>query len=365
MRRLAGSSAIALISGLSLSLGACGAQPAPSAGTGGGGAMAGVTGGSAGHGGQPGTGGQPSTGGHGEGGQPGAGGTGTGGQGGAVAGGQGGGGQAGSVGAPDASVGGSGGGGGATRDAGASDRPSGDGALTGLDAFCTPKVILMVPTTDPGGQRFMMALGGTTEAVTATVQQMGRDICRYLYRTAEEVRPANEIELIVDPMYTGIAGKSGNVGKVRVRFGANYLASFAGDVSREVKGILYHEMTHIYQNDDKPEGQGAGGWPGLAQYYESHADAVRTHMGFSSCGAPNKTGQWDTGAYCARAHWWLFLENRYPDFLYKLNLQMRGGDNMVWTPARGATIANKSFEVLWSEYQAATCCAGADRSCCK
>jgi hypothetical protein len=251
-------------------------------------------------------------------------------------------------------------------DTAAPDRsPAGDAALAALDTFCTPKVGLMVQGAGSGGERFMTALGGTTEAVTATVQQMGRDICRYLYRSADEVRPANEIELIVDPMYTGIAAKSGNVGKVRVRYGANYLASYNGDVAREVKGILYHEMTHIYQHDDKPEGLGPGGWSGLAQYYESHADAVRTHMGYSSCGAPNKTGAWYSGAYCARAHWWLFLENRYPGFLHKLNLQMKGGDNMVWTPERGATIVNKPFEQLWTEYQAASCCAGTDRSCCK
>ena len=197
-----------------------------------------------------------------------------------------------------------------------------------------------------------------------TACSMGREICRYLYRSADEVRPANEIELIVDPAYSGIAAKSGNIGKVRVRYGANYIANYQGDVAREVKGILYHEMTHIYQHDDKPEGQGAGGWPYLAEYYESHADAVRTHFGYSSCGAPNKSGSWDRGAYCARAHWWLWLNNAYPDFLYKLNLQMKGGDNMVWTPARGATIANKSFEQLWTEYQAAACCAGSNRSCC-
>ena len=297
-------------------------------------------------------------------GQAGTGGSATGGQGGSGAGA---GGSGGAGGGGGAGVGGSGGAGGAARDAGPPDSSvsSGDGGLAALDAFCTPKVILMILDTGAGGQKFMMALGGTTDAVTATVQQMGREICRYLYRSADEVRPANEIELIVDPMYAGIAGKSGNVGKVRVRFGANYIATYTGDVAREVKGILYHEMTHIYQNDDKPEGLGAGGWPGLAQYYESHADAVRTHMGFSSCGAPNKTGTWDRGAYCARAHWWLWLENTYPDFLYKLNLQMKGGDNMLWTPARGATIVDKSFEQLWSEYQAATCCAGTDRSCCK
>jgi hypothetical protein len=344
MRRFSGLSRAGLLCALALSLAACGGDPAPGgAGTAGSGGAGG-----AGGSGAPGAAG---TGGTGEG-PPGAGG------------------QAGSAGAGDASAGGRGGAGGsgaAASDARAGDRaPSaGDGGLAALDAFCTPKVILMILDTGAGGQNFMKALGGTNEAVTATVQQMGRDICRYLYRAAEEVRPANEIELIVDPAYMGIAGKSGNVGKVRVRFGASYLAGYTGDVTREVKGILYHEMTHIYQNDDKPEGLGAGGWSGLAQYYESHADAVRTHMGFSSCGAPNKTGTWYTGAYCARAHWWLFLENKYPDFLYKLNLQMKGGDNMVWTPAQGATIVDKSFEVLWTEYQAATCCAGAERSCCK
>jgi hypothetical protein len=344
---------------LMLSLVACAQEPVrqgtDTGGSGGSSATGGQSGGQPGTGGQPATGGATGTGGTGTGGQPGTGGAGPGGTGG----------QAGS--GLDASADASRGTGGAGgRDSGAADAapPPGDAALAELDAFCTPKVILMI---DPGagGQAFMKALGGTNEAVTASVQQMGRDICRYLYRSAAEVRPANEIELIVDPAYMGIAGKSGNVGKVRVRFGAAYLANYAGDVSREVKGILYHEMTHIYQNDDKPEGLGAGGWPGLAQYYESHADAVRTHMGFSSCGAPNKTGVWSTGSYCARAHWWLFLENKYPGFLYKLNLQMKGGDNMLWTPERGATIVNKPFETLWTEYQAAACCAGADRSCCK
>jgi hypothetical protein len=344
MRRFVGLPVVDLVLGLVLCLAACSGEGSPAPGSGGG------TGGSAGRGGQ----GAPVEAGRGGGGTGGRGGSG--GAGGGVA-----------ADAGPGGTGGSGGAGGGARDARGRDGSSSpaDGALAGLDAFCTPKVILMILDPGAGGQRFMTALGGTTEAVTATVQQMGREICRYLYRAAEEVRPANEIELIVDPMYAGIAGKSGNVGKVRVRFGASYLAAYTGDVAREVKGILYHEMTHIYQNDDKPEGLGAGGWSGLAQYYESHADAVRTHMGFSSCGAPNKTGTWDRGAYCVRAHWWLWLENQYPDFLYKLNLQMRGGDNMVWTPARGATIVNKPFEELWTEYQAATCCAGDDRSCCK
>jgi hypothetical protein len=359
MRRFSGRPTVGVVSGLVLLMAACAPESVPGRqGTGG----KGGTGGSAGSGGQPGTGGVAG----------GSGGTGTGGQGGSGAGGQGGSGGMTSDGGREARPGGNGGAGGTggvggmTGDARVPDMSSpGDGGLAALDAFCTPKVILMIDP-GPGGMRFMMALGGSNEAVIATVQQMGRDICRYLYRSADDVRPANEIELIVDPAYTGIAAKSGNVGKVKVRYGATYLANYQGEVAREVKGILYHEMTHIYQHDDKPEGLGAGGWPGLAAYYESHGDAVRTHFGYTSCrGAPNKTGSWDMGAYCARAHWWLWLDNQYPGFLYKLNLQMKGGDNMIWTPARGATIANKSFEALWTEYQGAACCAGTNLTCCK
>jgi hypothetical protein len=362
MRRFAVAPAVGLMCGVVLSMTACPGVPGPQRPGMGGTPGAGGAGGSVGTGGQPGFGGQPGTGGQGgSGGQAGAG---TAGQGGS-------GGQAGGGGAVDAGsgTGGSGGTGGTpgpARDAGAADASSsaGEGGLAALDAFCTPKVVLRIVDTGTGGQRFMMALGGTTEGVTATVQQMGREICRYLYRSADEVRPANEIELTVEPNLPFPAGKSGNIGKVKVQFSGSYIANYTGDVAKEVKGILYHEMTHIYQNDDKPEGQGPGGWAGLAEYYESHGDAVRTHFGHTSCGAPNKSGTWDRGAYCARAHWWLFLENKYPGFLYQLNLQMKGGDGMVWTPARGATIVGKPFEELWNEYRAATCCAGSDRSCC-
>jgi hypothetical protein len=238
---------------------------------------------------------------------------------------------------------------------------SGDGGLTSLDRACTPKFTLKLLDTGPRGQAFVMAMGGSTAGVAETVYGIGRDICRYLYRMPSEVRPAAELELTIED-YAGVAAKSNIGAKVFVRISTRHLANFSGDaLTREVKGILYHEMTHIYQNDDKPEGT----WSGLANYYESHGDAVRTHFGFSSCGNPNKSGNWAVGAYCTRAHWWLFLENQYPDFLYKLNAQMKGGDGTAWSPAMGTSIAGKTFDVLWSEYTAATCCAGATRTCCR
>jgi hypothetical protein len=241
------------------------------------------------------------------------------------------------------------------------DGSVGDGNLSSLDQACTPKFTLRLLDTGPNGQAFMTAMGGSMAAVAETAYSIGRDVCRYLYRLPSEVRPTKELELTIEE-FNGVASHSRAGPKVVVQISSRYLATLSGEaLTREIKGILYHMMTHAYQNDDTPEGT----WSGLADYYESHADAVRAHFQVSFCGNPNKSGNWDQGANCIRAHWWLFLENQYPDFLYKLNAQLKGGDGVAWAPDMGTAIANKTFETLWIEYTAATCCDGATRTCCK
>jgi hypothetical protein len=242
--------------------------------------------------------------------------------------------------------------------------PTGDGGLAAFDRTCTPKFTLELLDMGPKGQLFLMAMGGTPQAVEQTVQQIGRDICRTLYRRAEEVRPANEIELTIEDV-PGVAGKSGDIGKISVSISSRYLQDFkngGGDVAREIKGILYHEMTHMYQNDDKPEGT----WSGLANYYEADADAVRIRFGYAPTNCrPNKSGQWQNLNYCGGGWWWLWVDTKYPDFLYKLNQQLKGRDGKAWTPADATSIAGVTLDDMWKEYQAAACCSGTTTTCCK
>ena len=209
---------------------------------------------------------------------------------------------------------------------------------------------------------FTEAVGGNAEAF---VQQVGREVCRVLYRKAEEVRAANHIELNIRD-YDGVAAKWGDVGDIGVEISTRHLQNVKNegrDVRMEIAGILHHEMTHMYQNDDKPEGT----FSGLANMYEGIADAVRIRNGFPPAGASpsDKQGRWQDKAYASQAFFWLFVDTAHPDFLYKLNAGMRGKDSVAWTPAEIEKITGKTADALWMEYQGAACCRGANRTCCK
>ena len=218
--------------------------------------------------------------------------------------------------------------------------------------------------TGPKGQIFLDAMGGSPQSVEMIVHQIGRDCCRALYRNAAEVRPASELELNIRD-YDGVAAKWGDIGKIGIEISTRHIQNVKNegrDVAKEIKGILYHEMTHMYQNDDKPEGR----WSGLAAYYEAGADAVRIRYGFAPDGCrPGKNGNWYDHSYCTGGWWWLWVDTKHPDFLYKLNLLMKGRDMKAFTPEDATAIAGVSLDALWTEYKTATCCSGTNTTCCK
>jgi hypothetical protein len=240
----------------------------------------------------------------------------------------------------------------------------GYGDLVALDKACTPTLTLKLTDTGPKGQIFLDAMGGTAEAAKATILQISREVCRVLYRKASEVRGANALELDIHD-YAGVAGKWGDLGDIGIEISTQHLQNVKNqgrDVGAEIKGILFHEITHMYQNDDKPEGT----WSGLANYYEAGADAVRIRAGFVPSGCqPGKSGQWYDHNYCSGGWWWLWVDTKYPGFIYRLNLQMKGNDNKAWQPTTATSIAGVSLDALWTEYKTASCCSGANTTCCK
>jgi hypothetical protein len=249
-------------------------------------------------------------------------------------------------------------------DAGRADRGGGDSASAAgtLDQVCTPRFTLKLTDTGPKGMIFTEAVGANPEAF---VQQIGREVCRVLYRKPEEVRAANHIELNIRD-YPGVAAKWGDVGDIGVEISTQHLQNVknAGrDVRAEIAGILHHEMTHMYQNDDKPEAN----FSGIANMYEGIADAVRIRNGFPPQGAaPNdKSGRWQDKTYVSQAFFWLYVDTMYPDFLYRLNATMKGKDQIPWTPAEIEKIVGKSADQLWIDYQGAACCRGNMRTCCR
>lgn len=232
-----------------------------------------------------------------------------------------------------------------------------------LDAKCTPLFTLQLEDTSAKGQLFTDAIPDPE----AFVQDVGRRVCRILYRQPDEVRDANHITLIIrdDPDYAG--WKSGDVGDITVMISTSHLADITaggGDVAEEIEGILLHEMTHMYQQDDKAPGEGT--YARMANVIEGVADFVRIRAGSPPPGAvPSKAGEWDDEGYWKPAFFLLWIDVRNPDFLYRLNLSMKPGDGIAWTPDTITDIAGETVDGLWAQYQLAACCSGSAQTCCR
>jgi len=238
---------------------------------------------------------------------------------------------------------------------------TGNCSWAALDEACTPTFELDLQDDGPGGQLFV----DTVQDPEAFVQAFGRRVCRVLYREASEVRAANHIKLIIKE--DEIPGwKSGDVGNITVMISSSHLLnvqSAGGDVEAELAGILSHEMTHMYQNDDKAEGE--GGYTNLGNVIEGVADAVRIRLGYTPTGAqPSKSGVWDDQGYWKPAFFVLWVDNEYPDFIYQLNQSMVSGDGVAWMPDSFLSITGRSVDDLWSDYQVAACCSGSEHACC-
>jgi hypothetical protein len=256
----------------------------------------------------------------------------------------------------------SGGAGGATS-AGGAGGAGGAPVDPALDAACTPTFTLKLEDQGPGGKLF-------TDAVPdpeAFAQGIGRAVCRILYRHPEEVRAANHLTLIIkdDP---AAGWKSGDVGDITVMISTGHLqevAASGGDVAREIAGVLHHEMTHMYQNDDKAPGEGT--YASLGNVIEGVGDFVRFRAGYLPLHAqPTKKGAWDDEGYWKPAFFLLWLDVAHPGFVYEMNLAMKAGDGVAWSPeASFQAITGETLEALWAEYQASACCKGKVQDCCK
>ncbi len=230
-------------------------------------------------------------------------------------------------------------------DTGGGGDGGGGGGSTELDAKCTPKVDLALEDTSSRGKLFLDVSGANPEAF---LQDIGRNVCRTLYKNASEIRNASHVKLIIRYSPGDVAWKSGDGADITVMISTDHLQNVKNanrDVGKEIKGILYHEMTHMYQQDDHDKG---GADIGLI---EGIADTVRFKNGFIPDGAqPNKNGHWNDG-YRTTAFFLLWLDKQYDSFIYKLNLTMESNDNKRWSSESFKTITGKSVDQLWTDYR--------------
>ncbi|CAI9304148.1 unnamed protein product [Lactuca saligna] len=187
----------------------------------------------------------------------------------------------------------------------------------------------------PGGVKFnnvigaaytTQTLGSATSFIWTTFQQ----------NTAADRKNVAQVNVFIDDM-DGVAYTSGN----EIHVSARYIQGYSGDVKTEITGVLYHEMTHVWQWNGN--GQAPGG------LIEGIADYVRLKAGYapSHWVRPGQGNKWDQG-YDVTARFLDYCNGRRSGFVAELNKKMRNGYNDGYF----VDLLGKSVAQLWAEYKA-------------
>ncbi len=187
------------------------------------------------------------------------------------------------------------------------------------------------------------------------IQKIALGVCQKLYKNAGEVPVFDHLTFELRH-YDGVAGKSGHPPRIFISLSTKYLEGQyerMGDeaITYEIAGVNWHELTHGYQHVP----QNAGGYRSGTDHFgfiEGTADAVRILAGFHKTRKPRPGGHWNSG-YTTTGFFivWL-MENRDPDFLYKLNQSCKTIVPWTWDLACESILGKGTrVESLWNEYQ--------------
>ncbi|XP_022972383.1 uncharacterized protein LOC111470953 [Cucurbita maxima] len=189
----------------------------------------------------------------------------------------------------------------------------------------------------PGGDRFDTQIGADYCRQTL-IEASGFIWSIFRQSTDADRKNVQSVSLLIDRDYNGVAFASDN----RIHVSANYIAGINGDVKREVTGVLYHEMVHVWQWD------GNGATPGWL--IEGFADYIRLKAGYipGHWVQPGGGRSWEEG-YDKTARFLDYLETRRSGFVSELNRMLRNG----YSPDYFVQLQGKPVAQLWAEYKAA------------
>lgn len=207
------------------------------------------------------------------------------------------------------------------------------------------------PTVDfrndlsPGGIKFNQLVPD----VNSYIQIIAENVQKTIYHYASEVPAFSTLELHIerwDNQPDGVAWKAGDPPRITVNVNAYHLeriAAAGGNVAEEVRGILFHEMTHAYQFSTGVD------LPAI----EGLADTVRYLNGYVPTSFRQPGGSW-TSSYKTTAFFFAWIKERkgYSDFPYCFNQQGRPGNSgWSWDGAMRACTGGNTTQALWNEYQ--------------
>jgi len=179
------------------------------------------------------------------------------------------------------------------------------------------------------------------------------DVARWLFISPEEMDVLNVIDYSVEDK-DGISAKGGQAPHINIFFSATYLKQCKdkgmsnAELLDEIKGVLYHEVTHGYQFSPQGAGQYKQG-DDFFGFIEGMADYVRYVSGYLTTADRAAGGHWNDG-YKTSGFFMDWLHSKDQNFLNNLNKSAKTINPWSWEKATQQLIG-KSVQELWSEYQ--------------
>ncbi|KAI9127526.1 hypothetical protein K1719_000519 [Acacia pycnantha] len=187
----------------------------------------------------------------------------------------------------------------------------------------------------PGGRAFRDKIGD------AYARRTLDSATKFIWRIFQQNSPADrknvqKVSLFVDDM-DGVAFTSNN----EIHLSARYVGSYSGDVKKEVTGVLYHEMTHVWQWNGNGRANG-GLIEGIADYVRLKAGLAPSHWV-----KPGQGDRWDQG-YDVTARFLDYCNSLKSGFVAQLNKKMR----TAYSDDYFRQLLGKTVDQLWRDYKA-------------
>ncbi|KAL9404560.1 hypothetical protein Peur_001532 [Populus x canadensis] len=181
-------------------------------------------------------------------------------------------------------------------------------------------------TRDIGVDYSKQTLASATDFIWRTFQQSN----------AADRKNVQTVNLFIDVM-GGVAYATNN----EIHVSNDYIGNYSGDVRREITGVLYHEMTHIWQWNGN--GQTPGGLiEGIADFVRLKANYAPSHWVQAGQG-----DRWDQG-YDVTAKFLDYCNGLRNGFVAELNKKMKTGYSAQYF----VDLLGKTVDQLWKDYKA-------------
>ncbi|XP_038888317.1 uncharacterized protein LOC120078164 [Benincasa hispida] len=189
----------------------------------------------------------------------------------------------------------------------------------------------------PGGVRFNNEIGMD---YSRQILVAATDFIWNIFRqwSAADRKNVQKVSLFIVTDYDGVAFAINN----EIHISADYIANYGGDLKREITGVLYHEMTHIWQWNGKPSAPG-GLIEGIADYVRLKSGYIPGHWV-----GPGGGSAWDEG-YDVTARFLDYLEGLRNGFVAELNRRLKNGYSAYYF----VQLLGKPVDQLWADYKAA------------